>query len=251
MTTEEDSTVNNKSLNFTLDFFVESNGITESNGFALSNEDYVNLYARNKEAQKKKNAERWQKQCLRPGFIEKRRMEGRAYYWLNLEKERKRSREKGHTRYWENPERFREERRKQRRDDPIKCRMMDAKHRKKRRDDPEKYRIDIENTKKSYQKHIDKRREEVRIRKLRNKKQVIHHYSSGKNECACCGMKGVVNLTIDHIKPGGRKHVQRIKADFYTSLKRAIFPPGYQVLCWACNLSKGQKEHCTIDHSNS
>lgn len=74
---------------------------------------------------------------------------------------------------------------------------------------------------------------------------VIHYYSSGANICACCG--SAERLTIDHIYGGGTEHRKAIRATgapFYRWLVAQSFPPGYQVLCMDCNVSKGTGESC-------
>jgi hypothetical protein len=62
--------------------------------------------------------------------------------------------------------------------------------------------------------------------------------------CACCGESDVRFLTIDHINGGGNQHRREINKsgkggrDFRHWLKRNGFPPGFQVLCWNCNVAR-------------
>lgn len=60
--------------------------------------------------------------------------------------------------------------------------------------------------------------------------------------CACCGERNPVFMTIDHIHGCG--HEQRKKhglgGSFYAWLRRKGFPPGFQVLCFNCNLGRAK-----------
>lgn len=57
--------------------------------------------------------------------------------------------------------------------------------------------------------------------------------------CACCGVKDIRLLTIDHINGGGNKHRRMLgHSKIYRWLKQNRYPDGYQVLCWNCNLGK-------------
>jgi hypothetical protein len=64
--------------------------------------------------------------------------------------------------------------------------------------------------------------------------------------CACCGADFYPHLTLDHIDGGGAaerkagKRSQHLVAELW----RDGFPPGYQVLCWNCNWTKGQLGRC-------
>ena len=85
-------------------------------------------------------------------------------------------------------------------------------------------------------------------RTLKNKILVMSHYSNGKPECACCGIKELEFLSIDHINGNGNKHRSSIKTrsgwTFYLWLKKNGFPSGYQVLCHNCNQAKGNFGNC-------
>lgn len=72
------------------------------------------------------------------------------------------------------------------------------------------------------------------------KLMVLDAYSKGKMECACCGEKEVMFLTIDHIDNDGAKERKKLKisgGNFYRWLVRNNFPnkDKYQVLCFNCN----------------
>jgi hypothetical protein len=66
--------------------------------------------------------------------------------------------------------------------------------------------------------------------------------SYGGYICACCGETEKRFLSIDHIDGGGNKHRKEtgMKSgnEFYIWLRLQNFPPGYQVLCYNCNLGK-------------
>jgi len=72
---------------------------------------------------------------------------------------------------------------------------------------------------------------------------VMRHYSNQTMQCACCGISGLDFLTIDHVGGGGAAHRKSIGflgqgGKFYRWLVKNDFPPGYQVLCYNCNLSR-------------
>lgn len=79
-----------------------------------------------------------------------------------------------------------------------------------------------------------KTRKRVSVKEL-----VMAVYSGGR--CACCGETEPSFLTLDHINNDGKKHrkeVGRTGAPFYSWLVKNGFPPGLQVLCANCNMSK-------------
>lgn len=75
------------------------------------------------------------------------------------------------------------------------------------------------------------------------KMKIIEHYSNGRMTCANCGLKDVKNLTVDHINGNGEKHRKTMRLSgghsFYHWLIKLNYPPGYQILCFACNMAKG------------
>jgi hypothetical protein len=182
------SQVEDKNLNFTLDYFVRENGSTDSNGYALSDNDYIDLDAK-----------------LEENRLALMRKYSRTSYQKHREKKCKYQRD------W---------------------RLKDP--------DLSKQRVRI-----SGKKHANK------IRTI-----VLSHYSNNMLRCACCGLEGLCHLTLDHIFGGGDKHRTQFTGSqgrrsfkLYKSLIKNKFPSGYQVLCFACNLSKGKNHHCQIDHS--
>jgi len=63
-------------------------------------------------------------------------------------------------------------------------------------------------------------------------------------KCNCCGESRVEFLSTDHID-GLKKNEIRISGRaFYVRLIHEHFPPGYQILCFNCNLSKGFFGYC-------
>jgi hypothetical protein len=71
----------------------------------------------------------------------------------------------------------------------------------------------------------------------RLKREVINAYGG---KCRCCSITEITMLTIDHLNNDGsqqRKHLGHGFA-FYYWLRRNRYPPGFQVLCFNCNLSK-------------
>ena len=64
----------------------------------------------------------------------------------------------------------------------------------------------------------------------------------GGYKCACCGETRKLFLSIDHVNGDGNKHRRAIgiKAGtaFYAWLRNNLFPVGFQVLCYNCNLGK-------------
>ena len=92
---------------------------------------------------------------------------------------------------------------------------------------------------------IIKIKERSKIARLAIKKEVLQQYSIDELKCACCGEKEIVFLTLDHIDGGGNEHRRELAkigikgGNFYRLLKKQEYPPGYQVLCFNCNLAKG------------
>ena len=64
--------------------------------------------------------------------------------------------------------------------------------------------------------------------------------------CRCCGENSFIEfLTIDHIE--GRTHLPKEQKDLKGNqlvswLTRNNYPEGFQLLCWNCNVAKGDKE---------
>lgn len=67
----------------------------------------------------------------------------------------------------------------------------------------------------------------------------------GGAKCVCCGETTHEFLTIDHKNGGGNKHRRELFGTapgtgryFYRWLRDNEYPPGYQVLCFNCNIAK-------------
>lgn len=72
------------------------------------------------------------------------------------------------------------------------------------------------------------------------KRKVFEYYGL---KCACkkCPYPepGIEFLNVDHINNDGSEHRKKIKNyDIYRWLIKENFPPGFQTLCWNCNLAK-------------
>jgi hypothetical protein len=81
---------------------------------------------------------------------------------------------------------------------------------------------------------------------------VLDHYGRA---CTCCG--ATADLTIDHVSSNGNAHRIELfgraaeSTQMYRWLIRNGFPAGYQVLCRACNGSKGDGPSCRLDHGSA
>lgn len=83
-------------------------------------------------------------------------------------------------------------------------------------------------------------KESERLRSLAKNRQekefILHAYG---NQCACCGEKEVIFLTLDHINRNGNDQRRKFGIPgghaFYRFLRKSGYPPGYQVLCFNCN----------------
>jgi hypothetical protein len=71
------------------------------------------------------------------------------------------------------------------------------------------------------------------------------------NKCACCPETEPKFLSIDHIDGAGNQHRLEVFGNknvaglrFYSWLRRNNFPPGFQLLCFNCNLAKGHWGIC-------
>lgn len=78
------------------------------------------------------------------------------------------------------------------------------------------------------------RRSEYRVK-------VLTHYGNGKLGCVHCGESRLACLIIDHINGDGaeqRRQLRKEGSAFYEWLITQNFPPGYQTLCYNCNMVK-------------
>lgn len=133
---------------------------------------------------------------------------------------------------------------------PYKNKEQRRKHYKKNKDEINKkrreYRKSPENREKilkqatKWRENNRERANELsRISKKRYeesaKKKVFDYYG---RECACCGEKEMMFLTIDHIDGGGTKHRKKMGEKITTWLLRNNLPKGFQTLCFNCNWGK-------------
>lgn len=72
------------------------------------------------------------------------------------------------------------------------------------------------------------------------RQRVLEHYGRA---CACCSDSIERFLTIDHINNDGAAHRKEIKwsgSSLYVWLEGNGFPPGFQTLCYNCNIGRHQ-----------
>jgi hypothetical protein len=72
--------------------------------------------------------------------------------------------------------------------------------------------------------------------------------------CKCCGETEPLVLTIDHVHGGGCQH-EKTLGGLGTKLYRWLishgFPPGFQVLCFNCNVGKYRNKGVCPVHGNA
>lgn len=76
-------------------------------------------------------------------------------------------------------------------------------------------------------------------RNLEIKLEAMEQYGGAK--CANCGLTGHIFLTFDHVDNNGNVHRREdptVRAGMARWLKKNNYPPGFQVLCWNCNMGK-------------
>lgn len=75
-------------------------------------------------------------------------------------------------------------------------------------------------------------------------------------KCACCGIRDLEFLTIDHVKGDGANHRKAIFGGkrssgcglaFYAWLEKKGYPEGFRVLCYNCNIATHQNGVCPHD----
>ena len=84
------------------------------------------------------------------------------------------------------------------------------------------------------------------------KLEVFTHYSKVVSDsdipiCACCGYSDLRFLALDHIE--SRKHLPPNEAKLngillWKYVKHKGLPKGFQVLCYNCNIAKGDRRYC-------
>ncbi len=96
-----------------------------------------------------------------------------------------------------------------------------------------------------------KYRQQVKRYRSKVRMEVLTYYSKGKPNCACCGIKHVEFLTIDHKDGGGSQHRKQIgnsSFKFYLWLRKNKYPKNFQVLCHNCNFAKHVYKVCPHNH---
>lgn len=85
-----------------------------------------------------------------------------------------------------------------------------------------------------------------RARREATKMLVLRAYGGTKPECGCCHEINPVFLCLDHIAGGGSadRKLHGSGNPFYAYLKKAGFPPGFQILCFNCNMAKQLASSC-------
>lgn len=133
-----------------------------------------------------------------------------------------------------------------------------ARMRKARAENRDKY---IGHQREHRQRHTERVRQQRRESGYRRKMRVLNAYGGPK--CACCGETILSALTIDHINNDGAKHRNELNGghgreksvEIYVWLEANGYPPGFQVLCYNCNISKhrngGVCEHTMIEGSTT
>ncbi len=128
--------------------------------------------------------------------------------------------------------------------------------RKARADNPQKYR---EITQRCRKKDPEKARRQRRESYYKLRDLVFDAY--GGYRCKCCDETCKSMLTIDHVNEDGAEHRRKLGegksyvtgrsglGDYlYRDLRDRGFPPGFQVLCYNCNISKHRLDSC--EHSS-
>lgn len=114
----------------------------------------------------------------------------------------------------------------------------------RRKRNPEKYRLI---KKLDYQKHKKENQKKARENRQRNRKIVLGHYSNGTFKCYCCGESQYMFLSVDHLENNGAEHRKQIgSSQLYNWLIKNNFPPGFGVMCYNCNIVKGQYGKCLV-----
>lgn len=77
--------------------------------------------------------------------------------------------------------------------------------------------------------------------------EVLNYYGS---KCTCCNDSTIEFLSLDHKSGGGREHRKSIKSPWiYRWVKQNNFPDYLQILCYNCNMGKGQSKECPHNQS--
>lgn len=119
-----------------------------------------------------------------------------------------------------------------------------AKSRKWKADNAERHRASSREYSRAHADEISEKRKKER----RTLKQSVIDAYGGK--CACCGINTHEFLTIDHVNGDGAAHRKENGISsgrsfkLYRLLTNQGFPPGFRVLCFNCNSSRGFYGYC-------
>lgn len=94
------------------------------------------------------------------------------------------------------------------------------------------------------EKHRDRYQRQSRQRQRRLRWSALTAYGGDPPRCKCCGEDEVKFLSIDHVNGGGNRERTETSRWVGQHLANMGYPPGYQVLCYNCNLSKGFHGRC-------
>lgn len=89
--------------------------------------------------------------------------------------------------------------------------------------------------------HRDMYNAAAKARGIKIKIDAMNAYGGCKCNCPPCGETILSGLNIDHINGGGTQHRKKVGNGGYSMyrwLKNNNYPPGFQVLCATCNLSR-------------
>ena len=102
--------------------------------------------------------------------------------------------------------------------------------------------------------YMRERRKDPEFKKKEREYQLQHYYklrqevyeAYGGAKCACCGEDEFDFLTLDHINDNGAAERRRFGSNHRVMqvLRQQGYPPGYQVLCANCNMSKMKHGEC-------
>lgn len=93
--------------------------------------------------------------------------------------------------------------------------------------------------------HYEKKLAQGRAQNRKLKAEVMLAY--GGQVCNCCGETTFEFLSIDHVNNDGAQHRRELGHSgrtLYGWLKKNQYPPGFQVLCFNCNMAKGLHGYC-------
>lgn len=97
----------------------------------------------------------------------------------------------------------------------------------------------------------DRNNKKRRERDAEHKLRVYNHYSNYDIKCNCCGEREMDFLSIDHINNDGNTHRKVVKEILYRWLYSNNFPPGFQILCMNCNMSKHKDKNHICAHKRT